>query len=948
MSTHLLPIALLMVAPTAAPVDQKVLIGGHGHAMVDTQSLRAHLGTVEEAAFDGVILNVNPDWQHRDPGLRLHRNWTWGGRPARTAAGYSLAVADLVEIAARATRLKHNLMLYTLRTAKDFDSRAANIDWLDEDWSIVANNAFVAGTICRKGHLDGIWFDLETADGGPFNWFRGRKSTASYEHYTRTVRRRGREWMAAACRAKPDIAVMISHGYGDIRAFGGDSESLRTNPYGLMPAFIDGLLEGCSPDATVVHGGEATYSHMTYAAFKHYVDVQRIQTARLCGVPDRARRHFRYATAVWPDFRSDRDGFDLVDHARNHYSPEKLRHALHNAMAASDRYVWTWDMQVHWWPMVNHVERTPSPPEHRHVFPASYQRALANARDPADLDWTPGLNDRRTYPSPPRGGRQLESIGSEYDVISELAAGWQFALDPDDTDHWGVEFTEHETFPGRWEPIALGDWWENRGHPYDGLAWYRRSFTVPAAARDKRIYALIAGVKDSAQVFVTRPSRRGTQVGKITRLSPTLIDVTEAIDPGATNVLAIRVQNRAGAGGLVGPVWIVAGKQRAGKHAYLVLRGSDEKTWGQWVKSPRFQDTRTFHLGDEFTVAARLRAPASGSYHARVWAGGDSASWDLVLTPGRVSLGSEAVPVDVERWHEYRVVVRQVGDEIEQLLSIDGAQRARIVAPHRQRKPIESLIGFGSPWITIAQSSTAPRTRLEVDWFRYANRAILPSGDRSVFEAAPRVEGVWDASYDGDALPQAVGWKYWPEGDPTSISRIAFPDRYLLRPEVSGALQRAAKIVVADWSRGFVPRDLPRLAAQGEQARLKLLPGGARLTIPASLDEPYDWPGATLTRLAITDWSGYAGLAIRLSNPADHPVEIAVKAIDQDRDSWYHYFTVRAHETAVIRIPIDDLKQKINPARMFAIGFNCRKVTRQQTFLFSPVYLLKRAPPPGR
>ena len=344
----LFAMALLAAPPSSPAVSDKLLIGGHGHAMVDTRSLREHLETVEQAAFDGVLLNVNPNWQHRDAKLHKHRNWTWGGYPARLPANYSLAIADLVDIAARARRLKHNFMLYTMRTAKDFDPRAENIDWLDSEWNVVANNAYVAGVICQQGDLTGIWFDLETADGGPFNWIRSRKTVADYQEYCLVARQRGREWMAAACRAKPDIVVMVSHGYGDIRAFGGDSDSLRDNPYGLMPAFLDGLLEGCTPQATLVHGGEATYSHMTYAAFKHYIDVQRIRTNRLCGVPDLARRHLRYAAAIWPDFRSDRDGFDLVDHARNHFTPMKLQHAFHNALAASDRYVWTWDMKVHW------------------------------------------------------------------------------------------------------------------------------------------------------------------------------------------------------------------------------------------------------------------------------------------------------------------------------------------------------------------------------------------------------------------------------------------------------------------------------------------------------------------------------------------------------------------------------------------------------------------------
>ncbi len=933
---------LLASVLAASPVDGKVIVGGHGHAMVDTQSLRANLETVEKAAFDGVIINVNPDWQHEHPKFKINRNWTWGGRPARTVEDYAQAIADLKDIAARTRQLKHNLMLYALRTDNSFEKGAANIDWLEDDWSIVANNAFVAATICREGQLDGIWFDFETSGGGPFNWFRWRKTQASYEHYAKVVRQCGREWMAAACRAKPDIVVMISHGYGDIRAFGGDSESLKTANYGLMPPFMDGMLEGCTPQATIVHGGEATYSHMTYGAFKHYVDVQRIATLRMTTVPELAKKHFRYATSLWPDFRSDRDGFDMADHSRNHFTAEKLRHGFHNAMAASDKYVWTWDMKVHWWPTYNATGRNMRNADERRVFPAAYMQALADSRQPLDLAWTPGLDDQGKYPSPTIDDSPLKPLLEKYDVLADMKDGWQFALDPDDTDNWGVEFTDHEIFAGRWKPIDIGDWWENRGHPYNGLGWYRHTFIVPSASRDKRIYAVIAGVKDTANVYATKPATRGKQVGKVSNAAPggtpAVIDITDAIDLAAENVLSIRVNNPSGPGGLIGPVMIVAGRNSAGKHAYLAMHGNDAKPWGHWVKAPNFHDTRGFRFRDEFTVDARLRAPAEGSYHARMWGSGDSASWDMALTPGQVVLGKQTVKIDVQQWHEYRVVVRKAGDKIEKTLYIDGARRARIVGDHMKRKPAESQIGFGSPWITIPQAPTAPRTNLDVDWLRYANRAIAPGDKTPVFEAGPRKDSFWDATYDGDALPQMVGWKYWPEGNPTTISQIVVPDPYLLSPD---AIKTADKVTVAEWSKGFVPRDLPLIDSAGEQTAIRLSADGARLTIPKSMDETYGWPGATITQLAIADWSGYAALAVTLSNPTKQPVEIAVKAIDQDRDYWYRYFNVAPGDSTALRIPIADLRQKINPAKMFAIGVNRRNVKSQQTFVFSNLYLLK-------
>ncbi len=186
-----------------------------------------------------------------------------------------------------------------------------------------------------------------------------------------------------------------------------------------------------------------------------------------------------------------------------------------------------------------------------------------------------------------------------------------------------------------------------------------------------------------------------------------------------------------------------------------------------------------------------------------------------------------------------------------------------------------------------------------------------------------------------------VGWKYWPEGKPTSISQVVVPNPYLLGEAGVAAIKAARKVVVSDWSKGVIPRDLPLIKSTGEQTAIKILADGARLTIPKSMDETFAWPGVTITQLAVTDWSPYRALAMILSNPTNQPIEIAVKAIDQDRDCWHHYLRVAPGKRTAIRIPTADLQQKINPAKIFAIGFNRRTVKSKQSFVFSDLYLIK-------
>ena len=750
--------------------------------------------------------------------------------------------------------------------------------------------------------------------------------------------------MAAACRAKPDIAVMISHGYGDIRAFGGGSDSLKTSAYGLMPTFIDGMLEGCTPQATVVHGGEATYSHMTYQAFKHYVDVQRARTINTTTVPQLVKKHFRYATALWPDYRSDRDGFDMEDHSVNHFTPDKLAHGFHNAMAASDKYVWTWDMKVHWWPTYNNVGRTPRQ-DNRGVFPPEYMKTPTLSRQPMDLNWTPGLDDNAKYPAAKFDAVSIKSTLENYDVLVDFKDHWLFALDPDDTDNWGIEFNEPEIYPGRWTSIAIDDYWENKGYPYNGLAWYRHSFTIPTNAQDKRIYAVVSGIKDTANVYATKPNMRGKQVGKVSGKSAAIFDITDSIDPAAENTLTIRVNNPSGPGGLFGKVMIVASKHAGGKHAYLAMRGNSKQVWGHWVKDPRFHDHRTFNLGKSFTVDARVRVPIAGEFLANLWASSAHTNWTINFASKHIMFGDKQYAIDASKWHDYRVVVTPgSNNKYIKTLYIDGSKVAEQSGDDLKRTAKDSNMGWGSTWVTIAAAKTSPKVNMDVDRLRYARRAIVPGHKEAVFEAGPRKENFWDEIYDGDALPHTVGWKYWPEGDPTTISQIIVPDPYNLGEVGVRDVIAGEKDIADNWSHGIVPRDFPLLKSKGTQALVMQRRKDAyavRLTVPASMEVNYGWPGLTMTQPTITDWSGHSHLALIIGNPTNAPVEISVKIIDQDRDNWYRYFTIRAHERTAIRIPINDLKQKIDPSKILAVGFNRRQVKTKQLFDVSDLYLIK-------
>lgn len=117
--------------------------------------------------------------------------------------------------------------------------------------------------------------------------------------------------------------------------------------------------------------------------------------------------------------------------------------------------------------------------------------------------------------------------------------------------------------PGNWERDALPK--------YDGVAWYRYEFTVPDDCRswEGEALALVMGGVDDADVTYLD----GVKIGAMGEFPPENVSawnkkrvypIPTALKPGSTHVLAVRVADWGGDGGIVkGPVLIGTAKSLA-------------------------------------------------------------------------------------------------------------------------------------------------------------------------------------------------------------------------------------------------------------------------------------------------------------------------------------------------------------------------------------------------
>ncbi|HEX2998697.1 MAG TPA: beta galactosidase jelly roll domain-containing protein, partial [Armatimonadota bacterium] len=143
----------------------------------------------------------------------------------------------------------------------------------------------------------------------------------------------------------------------------------------------------------------------------------------------------------------------------------------------------------------------------------------------------------------------------------DLAGNWRFHTDPNDTgtkDGWQQPSLDESA----WDEQPVPTYWENinvlgKARDYDGVAWYRKRFTIPAEWRGSTLALEIGAVDDFDEAYLN-----GVKIGATGAETPAYWMArrlyrlpVEAIRFGQENVLAIRVTDNGGNGGIwKGPV----------------------------------------------------------------------------------------------------------------------------------------------------------------------------------------------------------------------------------------------------------------------------------------------------------------------------------------------------------------------------------------------------------
>lgn len=317
-----------------------------GWDIPDTAYLRRHWQEMESGTpFDGVIFKV--EFKGQDGGRTYGSEAVWDNTPW-VRQHLETAIADLKTC--RFTRFTDNFLR--------LNATPGNLEWADDgSWTIFADKAGICAWLTKAGGARGLAIDFESYGAKQFRFDPAKGS--SFAQASDLARKRGRQFVQAVAAEFPD-AVLLALWLNSINVKAGQSRSpestLATEEYGLLPAFINGMLDALPPAMILVDGCEHGYYLDGATEYLETASAMRRwqgPAARLVAPENRAK----YRAQVQAGFGFYLDMYVNEPGNRYYFGPrpggtrlDRLRDNLAAALAACDEYVWIYGEQYRWWP----------------------------------------------------------------------------------------------------------------------------------------------------------------------------------------------------------------------------------------------------------------------------------------------------------------------------------------------------------------------------------------------------------------------------------------------------------------------------------------------------------------------------------------------------------------------------------------------------------------------
>jgi len=317
-----------------AAETRKVIEWGWGTP--EATYIRDHVKEMERLPFDGLGLDLRADGG--PPNTSGHFSWNVWGAKALRKDDYAEAIGALC--GTQFERFTDNFLR--------FNVTPGNLDWYDQDFTSVLANARLAARVAKECRLKGLLFDVEHYGSKLFRYpSRPQTDAHTFSEYQTQVRQRGREFMQAIREEYPGISILLTYGYQVAYQEVTLLKSLATVEYGLLPAFLDGMLDTADAESLIFDGWEFAYKYKQEKQFTDAYDIMLTKGLERAADKERFRQHYRASFGIWLDHGGK--VWDQQDLTNNYFTPAAFEAALGFALKHTDRYVWIYSHKARWW-----------------------------------------------------------------------------------------------------------------------------------------------------------------------------------------------------------------------------------------------------------------------------------------------------------------------------------------------------------------------------------------------------------------------------------------------------------------------------------------------------------------------------------------------------------------------------------------------------------------------
>jgi hypothetical protein len=341
-------VALLLLAGSAVAEAKTKYLIECGWDEPNPAFMRAHMAQLEASPFDGCVYHVGGDMGGGQMGA-----FTWNAWGKKTFPASELA-EDLANLqATRFGRFNRNFLR--------FSNSPGDIDWFD-DYASVLSNLRLAASVARRGGTTGIFLDTENYKGKIFAYPAQRhRKTRSFAAYKAQARKRGGEVMRALEAGYPGLTVFLTVA-GTHAAIQERGEPIAPDKgnYGLLPAFVDGMISAASVNAVIVDGMGAAFPVRVPADVDPYLEPHQWVRAASSN-PAKYGRVVSRSFGIWLDFDSQKKPWHADGRGPNYRTPQNFGATVRRALELADDYVWIYSEQPRWWTAAGGRDRLPAP-----------------------------------------------------------------------------------------------------------------------------------------------------------------------------------------------------------------------------------------------------------------------------------------------------------------------------------------------------------------------------------------------------------------------------------------------------------------------------------------------------------------------------------------------------------------------------------------------------------